>query len=412
MKTSINLFFNRTAIALLSFSLMFTAACKKDLTPTAKTNTASSKLGTNAIGVSGPKGVCYVEVNNNDILNVGNYTLSTGEQLFDIGIIFAANINYNTTTQKAELFFNPQVTAVLNNAATKIQPLQAKGIKVMLSILGNHQGAGISNFPSQQAAQDFAQLLANAVTTYGLDGIDFDDEYADYGTNNTGQPNSSSFVYLVTALRQLMPNKLISFYFIGPAASNLSYNGVTVGSKIDYSWQAYYGSYGAPNVPGLAKSNLGPAAIDIQSTDASTAASLATQTVSDGYGIYLYYNLPNADSHTYLSNVSNALYGKATVFGSGGTTPPATGVTFYQDINYGGTATSTIAKGNYTLSQLQALGFVNDWASSVKIPSGWTVTMYSDDNFSGTSWTLTANTANFTTLSPNANDVVSSVKIQ
>lgn len=157
---------------------------------------------------------------------------------------------------------------------------------------------------------------------------------------------------------------------------------------------------------------MGPAAIDIQSTDASTAASLATQTVSDGYGIYLYYNLPNADSHTYLSNVSNALYGKATVFGSGGTTPPATGVTFYQDINYGGTATSTIAKGNYTLSQLQALGFVNDWASSVKIPSGWTVTMYSDDNFSGTSWTLTANTANFTTLSPNANDVVSSVKIQ
>jgi uncharacterized protein YbdZ (MbtH family) len=55
---------------------------------------------------------------------------------------------------------------------------------------------------------------------------------------------------------------------------------------------------------------------------------------------------------------------------------------------------------------------VNDWASSVKIPTGWTVTMYSNDNFAGTSWTLTSNTTNFTTLSPNANDVVSSVKIQ
>ncbi len=400
----------KASIALLGFSLLFTAACKKDLSPTPQADNASSKLSTSAIGVSGPKGVCYVEVNNNDILNVGNYKLSTGEQLFDIGIIFAANINYNTTTQKAELFFNPQVTTVLNNAATKIQPLQAKGIKVLLSILGNHQGAGITNFPSQQAAQDFAQLLANAVTTYGLDGIDFDDEYADYGTNGTGQPNSSSFVYLVTALRQLMPTKIISFYFYGPAASRLSFNGVTVGSKVDYSWNAIYGSYSVPNVPGLAASNLGPAAIDIQSTSASTAASLATQTVNNSYGIYLYYNLPNTDVHTYLSSVSNALYGKATVYGSG--TTPATGVTFYQDINYTGTATSTIAKGNYTLSQLQALGFVNDWASSVKIPTGWTVTMYSNDNFAGTSWTLTSNTTNFTTLSPNANDVVSSVKIQ
>jgi hypothetical protein len=400
--------FNRIAMALLGLTLVFATACKKNEVQ-APTNNASSKLGSRAIGVNGPKGVCYIEVNNNDIRNVGNYTLSTGEQLFDIAIIFAANINYNTTTQKAELFFNPQVTNVLNNKVTYIQSLQAKGIKVLLSILGNHQGAGITNFPSQAAAQDFAQLLSNAVTTYGLDGIDFDDEYADYGTNGTGQPNSSSFVYLVTALRQLMPNKIISFYYYGPAASRLSFNGVTVGSKVDYSWNAIYGSYSVPNVPGLAASNLGPAAIDIQSTGASTAASLATQTVNNNYGIYLYYNLPNADSHTYLSSVSNALYSKPTVF-NGGTT--ITGVNFYQDINYTGTATSAIPKGNYTLSQLQAYGFVNDWASSLQIPSGWTVTMYSDDNFTGTSWVRTAATPNFTTLSPNANDVVSSVKIQ
>jgi hypothetical protein len=403
---------NKIPAMLLGVSLLLAAGCKKDLAPAPNPgNTSASKLGTNAIGVSGPKGVCYVEVNNNDIRNVGNYTLSTGQQLFDVAIIFAANINYNTTTQKAELFFNPQVTNVLSNASTYIQPLQAKGIKVMLSILGNHQGAGITNFPTQAAAQDFAQLLSNAVTTYGLDGIDFDDEYADYGTNGTGQPNSSSFVYLVTALRQLMPTKLISFYYYGPAASRLSFNGVTVGSKVDYSWNAIYGSYSVPNVPGLAKSNLGPAAIDIQSTSATTAASLATQTVSNSYGIYLYYNLPNTDVHTYLSGISNNLYGKATVY-TGTVTPPTTGVTFYQDINYGGTVTTAIPKGNYTLAQLQAFGLPDNWASSVKIPTGWTVTMYTNDNFTGTSWVRTANTPNFTTLVPNANDVVTSVKIQ
>jgi hypothetical protein len=411
MRTNFNLHLNKTLTAIFGLLLLLSAACKKESAPAPSESIksgATSKLSTNAIGVSGPKGVCYVEVNNNDIRNVGNYYLSTGQQLFDIAIIFAANINFNTTTQKAELFFNTQVTNVLSNKATYIQPLQAKGIKVLLSILGNHQGAGICNFPDQASATAYAQLLSNAVTTYGLDGIDFDDEYADYGNNGTGQPNSSSFVYLVTALRQLMPTKIISFYYYGPAASRLSFNGVTVGSKVDYSWNAIYGTYSVPNVPGLAASNLGPAAIDIQSTSSSTAASLATQTVNNSYGIYLYYNLPNADSHTYLTSVSNALYGKATTFSTG---TPATGVNFYQNINYAGTATAAIPKGNYTLAQLQAYGFVNDWASSMTVPSGWTVTMYSNDNFTGTSWISTANTANFTTLAPNANDVVTSVKI-
>ncbi|PYF72801.1 endo-beta-N-acetylglucosaminidase H [Pedobacter nutrimenti] len=309
------------AVSTTAIVLMLLSSCKKEssqnATAIAPGSAATGQAVPNAllIAKTGPKGVCYVEVNSNDLRNVGKYTLSTGgQQLFDIAIIFAANINYNTSTKKAVLFFNPQVTNVLNNKATYIQSLQSKGIKVLLSILGNHQGAGISNFPNQAAAQAFAQQLSDAVTTYGLDGIDFDDEYADYGTNGTGQPNSSSFVYLVTALRQLMPGKIISFYYYGPAASRLSYNGVTVGSKVDYSWNANYGTYSVPNVPGLAKSNLGPAAIDIASTSSSTANSLATQTVSNNYGIYLYYNLTNNDSHTYLSGISQALHGSATTY--------------------------------------------------------------------------------------------------
>ncbi|MCR8559144.1 hypothetical protein KXD93_15915 [Mucilaginibacter sp. BJC16-A38] len=311
------LFQKKAAVAAVCFMLIFISACKKDAmkAPDASPDlSTANKLHTDAIGVSGPKAVCYVEVNNYDIRDVGKYKLSTGQQLFDIAIIFAANINYNTTTHTAVLYYNTQTQAVLTGHTTYIQSLQAKGVKVLLSILGNHQGAGICNFPTQAAATAFAQLLSNAVTTYGLDGIDFDDEYADYGTNGTGQPNSSSFVYLVTALRSLMPTKIISFYDYGPAASHLSFNGVTVGSKVNYSWNAIYGTYSVPNVPGLAKSNLGPAAIDIQSTSASTAASLATQTVNNAYGIYLCYNLSDADTHTYLTSVSNALYGTSTIY--------------------------------------------------------------------------------------------------
>lgn len=406
MKT--NLVFKNAVVTTAGALMLLISACKKDAAPVVDANKQTPVKRADALGASGPKSVCYVEVNYNDIRNVGNYKLTTGEQLFDIGIIFAANINYNTSTQTAQLYFNPQVTNVLNNRNTYIQPLQDRGIKVLLSILGNHQGAGICNFPNQAAAQAFAQQLANAVNTYNLDGIDFDDEYSDYGVNGTGQPNSSSFVYLVTALRQLLPNKIISFYFYGPAASRLSYNGVTVGSKINYSWNAIYGTYSVPSVPGLSAANLGPAAIDIQATSSATAANLATQTVNNGYGIYLTYNLPNTDVHTYLSSFSNQLYGKATVYD----TSLGTGVRFFADANYGGYGTGIIPKGTYTLTQLEKFGFVNDWASSIKIPSGWTVTMYADNNSTGQSWTLTSNNSNFTALAPNANDLVTSVKIQ
>ncbi|SFN26701.1 Glycosyl hydrolases family 18 [Chryseobacterium oleae] len=281
----------------------------------AKGNTASKVA---AFGKK-PLSVMYVEVNNNDIREVGKYKLADGKQLFDVAIIFAANINYNTSTQKAYLHFNDQVTNVLSNKSTYIKPLQDKGIKVMLSILGNHQGAGFANFPNQAAAKAFAQELADAVNTYGLDGIDFDDEYANYGANGTPQPNQSSFVYLVTALRELLPDKIISFYNIGPSADNLSYNGVTVGSKVDFAWNPYYSTYSAPDIPGLDSAHKGAAAVNVNPatstfTDTSTVTDYAQRTKDDGYGVFLYYDLGSANIASYFSNATNVLYGQNTVY--------------------------------------------------------------------------------------------------
>jgi 1-phosphatidylinositol phosphodiesterase len=94
---------------------------------------------------------------------------------------------------------------------------------------------------------------------------------------------------------------------------------------------------------------------------------------------------------------------------------PGSGVVFYRDINYGGSSGRPLAKGRYTLSQLQAAGVPNDWASSCKIPVGWKVTVYQHDNFGGTSWTLYADPAggqcNFPGYS-GLNDVMSSCVIE
>ncbi|GGP76956.1 endo-beta-N-acetylglucosaminidase H [Streptomyces melanogenes] len=270
--------------------------------------------GAPAVKKQGPTSVAYIEVNSNSMLNVGKYSLANGGgNVFDIAVVFAANINYDTAKKSAYLYFNPNVQRVLGNAATQIRPLQAKGIKVMLSVLGNHQGAGFANFPSKAAASAFAKQLSDAVSTYGLDGIDFDDEYAEYGRNGTGQPNDSSFVHLVSALRANMPNKLISLYNIGPSATRLSYGGVNVSSKFNYAWNPYYGTWGVPGIA-LPKASLSPAAIDFGSTSPTTAASLARRTVSEGYGVYLTYNLDGSDRHTYVSSFTRQLYGSDAVY--------------------------------------------------------------------------------------------------
>lgn len=81
-------------------TLLFSACQKNQDLPAPASKPASA----DAVGVTGTKTVCYVEVNNNNFNNIAKYSLSTGQPLFDIGIIFAANINYNTATQKATLF--------------------------------------------------------------------------------------------------------------------------------------------------------------------------------------------------------------------------------------------------------------------------------------------------------------------
>ncbi|MEY8758473.1 endo-beta-N-acetylglucosaminidase H [Chryseobacterium tongliaoense] len=260
-----------------------------------------------------PLGICYVEVNNNNMLNVGSYTLqNSNKQLFDVAIIFAANINYDVSKNRAYISSNNNVTKVLNNLDTYVKPLQQKGIKVLLDILGNHQGAGICNFPNREAARDFALQIAHTVYTYGLDGVDFDDEYAGYGNNGTGQPNDSSFVMLLQELKAAMPDKLITFYYLGPATSRQAYNGDMAGNYINYSWNAYYGTYSAPSVPPLNNTKLSAAATWINNTSSSILSTLATNTINDGYGVFMWYDLKGTNSASYLSTGSNILYGENT----------------------------------------------------------------------------------------------------
>lgn len=399
---------NKQNVLLACLLLLLFMSCKKAFTePTQDTFFPSDAAVATTAPVNtkpGPMGVCYVEVNNHNILNTGAYTLKNGgQQLFDIAIVFAANLNYDVANKRAILFNNNNVTKVLTNRDTYIKPLQDKGLKVLLSILGNHGGAGISNFTSRADARDFAQQLALAVETYGLDGIDFDDEYSDYGKNGTGQPNDSSFVMLTEELRALMPDKIISFYYFGPATSRQSYNGKRVGDYVDYSWNASYGTYRAPNVPPLTKSQLGPAAVWINNTSAALATSFGTLTKTEGYGIYLYYDLHGANEQNYLSGPAMTMYGDSARLSSPiqpwsqGTAPDAP--TSIQASNITGTSallTWQVVNGvdNYDVEYRTA--GAGGWETAASATTGTSVQLTNLAAATGYQWRIKSNNSNGT----------------
>jgi hypothetical protein len=92
---------------------------------------------------------------------------------------------------------------------------------------------------------------------------------------------------------------------------------------------------------------------------------------------------------------------------SGLSNNPTGNAIFYKDCNYAGTAVG-LNVGTYTLAQMNAAGILNDDISSVKVTSGYKVTLYMDDNFGGTSKVLTADMACDGTF----NDKTSSIKIE
>jgi len=90
-----------------------------------------------------------------------------------------------------------------------------------------------------------------------------------------------------------------------------------------------------------------------------------------------------------------------------------TGVMLYEHCDYNAGTDGyavQLTKGVANLAGLQARGFSNDSLSSIKIPAGWKVTLYKDDNFKGTIKVLYGNNSCLTSIG--FNDVVSSIKVE
>ena len=206
-----NLF--KSVMALFIGAAMF--SCQQAEEPTMDQGQAPE---TRAFGDT-PVVAIYVETNDTNPLNAGDYTMSNGKPFAGIVELFASNVRKRTVNGVVEptLYLNDKMTNLLENNGylTYVKPLQDKGIKVLLTVLGDHQGIGVASMNSTQTTQ-FAQILAHAVAKYGLDGIGFDDEYAD----DWGSTNSTSYSEIITKLHALMPaDKLITVFDWGYTGS-------------------------------------------------------------------------------------------------------------------------------------------------------------------------------------------------
>lgn len=245
---------------------------------------------TKALGDKFPCAVVYVETNDVNPLNAGDYEVD-GLPFFDIVELFASNIHKETTEEgevRPTLYLNDKLTPVLENGGvdTYVKPLQAKDIKVLLTVLGDWQEIGVANMTNTQADQ-FATILAYAVEKYGLDGIGFDDEYADYPY---GSVNNTSYSRIITKLHELMPSdKLITVFDWG--------NTHTINSEaaacIDYVYHGSFGMYNTScNINGINANEFAPVALNLGTDYSSSLVRYwAEKALEEGYGAMMCFNL-------------------------------------------------------------------------------------------------------------------------
>lgn len=289
-------------------AMIFSAISCNQIEPLQATSeqVEETQLTTRAYDEKSPTIAVYVETNDVNPLNAGDFTMSDGSTFIDIVELFASNIHKDDNGDPT-LFLNDKLTNVLENggAATYVAPLQAKGIKVLLTVLGDWQGIGVANMTDAQSTK-FATILAYVVNRYGLDGIGFDDEYANY----SGSLVSNSYAQIIKKLHALMPSdKLITVFDWG----NTSQIDAEASACIDYAYHGYFGSYyTSSGITGMTTAKWSPLSLNLGNYNStSSVQSYAGRALENGYSILMCFNLRTRNDRDPLSvfqAISNAVY--------------------------------------------------------------------------------------------------------
>ncbi len=309
MKTTLKL-----TIALFIGTLLM-GACQQAEEPVMEQDQTVAPV-TRAFGDKTPIVAIYVETNDINPLNAGDYLLSDGTTYADIVEFFASNIHKRTVNGVVEptLYLNDKLTRLLEpdpSAPTTtgyhkyVKPLQEKGIKVLLTVLGDWQGIGVANMNDTQTTQ-FAKILAQVVYNYNLDGIGFDDEYSDYPS---GSFVNGSFGDIISKLHNLMPDKMITvFQYNNVGSSQITSSD---GALIDYVYSNFATNNTNIQIAGVTKEHYAPMAINIGNIltpgNISNYGNFASSLANNGYGAFMHFNLRTLSERPSTTSLFNTI---------------------------------------------------------------------------------------------------------
>lgn len=253
--------------SLKSFFLILIAglllACVKE-NPEESDSTTFPKQYTRAYGDKSPKVIAIIETNDTDPRNVLSYHLGTSNDdplFFDIVEFFAANIHKDANNDPT-IYFNPELAPLMADTTTYIKPLKDAGLKVVLSILGDWQGIGVANMTESQADK-FTDILVYIVKTYGLDGVSFDDEYANYESTV-----ANSYGRIIEQLRTKLDAEFPDTHKLIGVDQWGNYNQIDAeaGAMIDYVYHGLFGAnvfYTSSSISGVTQDRFSPQTLDL-----------------------------------------------------------------------------------------------------------------------------------------------------
>ena len=270
--------------------------------------------------------VLYFEVNDVNPLNALEFVTESGKYFFDHVVLFAANINWDAERKRVYVYNNPNVQFLLDNNEEYLQPLRKAGMKVIVSILGNHDQAGVAQL-SDWGAREFARELAAYCDAYNLDGVTFDDEYSSSPDLDNPWLTSRSYAAaarLVYECKRAMPDKIVSVFSYEHMNTSgfMSIDGTEPGDYIDYAvgdysaWGDYFTYFYHET---LDKKQCSGMSIELNLGRGDSSESTARSRKEEGYGYYMFFALnPNQYSSrvSRCQNVCRGLYDEELVYPS------------------------------------------------------------------------------------------------
>ena len=310
--------------------MLLTISCNKENLKPSESYLSQSSLMTKSYEQKSPKMIVYVETNDVNPLNALDYKMSN-QTFIDVVNLFAANIH--KVNNEPVLTLNDKLSPILENdgVATYVEPLQNSGIKVLLTILGDHQKLGVANMNAIQQKQ-FVNELLYAYYKYGLDGLDFDDEYADYPLFSNV---STSYSNIITLLRDKLPQESLISVFDWGKTNQLNSAAL---NAIDHAAHGYFQSWksnGESRISGMPVSKWSPMSwnlgvgVDNNLTDVE---SYARDAKNGGYGSMMCFNLRTLSERSSLPEfqaISKGAYSNASVTCNGGNRARANAGTWF-----------------------------------------------------------------------------------